>query len=169
MLPCSLLILSYYKAGHLCRRFLQRYNVLPLQSSESKQIQQVHAAVVFSPTYRTLSLADSTCSGFLTAAVKNKKVKWGGRREWKPERLIEYINHFLDRGYVVSLLMDLCHCFVNHSTHSQTRYYLEAKILCRQIELEDIILLLSILFSSFPHIFLWRDFGFTQNSKTSSI
>lgn len=38
--------------------------------------------------------------------------------------------------------MDLCHCFVNHSTHNQTWYYSEAG-LCRQREIEDIILLLS--------------------------
>lgn len=72
------------------------------------------------------------------------------RREWEPERLIEYINHFLDRGYVVSLLMDLCHCSINHSTRNQTWYYSEAGLLCREREIEYIILLLSILcFSPF--------------------
>ncbi len=68
------------------------------------------------------------------------------RREWKPGRLIACINHFLDRGYVVSLLMDLCHCSVNHSIHLQTVYYLEAGLLCTERDIEQIILLLSIFF-----------------------
>lgn len=61
-------------------------------------------------------------------------------------RLIACINHFLDRGYVVSLLMDLCHCSVNHSIHFQTVYYSEAGLLCTEREIEHIILLLSIFF-----------------------
>lgn len=80
-----------------------------------------------------------------------------------PERLIEYINHFLDRGYVVSLLMDLhWKCSVNHSNHKQ--YYSEAG-LHRQNEKEDIILLLSILFPLFLPLPSCRDFGPHRTAK----
>lgn len=36
------------------------------------------------------------------------------------EKLIKYINHSLNKGFVVTLLMDVCHCFVNHITSSGT-------------------------------------------------
>lgn len=88
-----------------------------------------------------------------------------GSGEWKPGKLIEYINHFLDRGYVVSLLMDLCHCSVNHSTHNQTWCYLEAGLQCRQRKIEDIIMLLSTLFSSFPPISSFWSYIGLQNKQ----
>lgn len=49
--------------------------------------------------------------------------------------------------------MDLCQCSVNHSTHNHTWYYSEAGLLCRQREMEDIILFYFVFLLS-SHILL---------------
>lgn len=84
--------------------------------SQSKfPFQQVHDVVLPSDCGTLLlvnfALHNVTC---LNSGVRGKGVEKGNRGNER--RFIEHINHFLDRGFVVSFLMDLHHFSVNHIT-----------------------------------------------------